>query len=116
MSARKHKKPSRKAELEARLFRFGWNYELWLEWLKESKMRTDYHSTGRLDTDLPLVTTISESRPLAQTEHRCTVCGHMILRGTRYSRTLLRNDDAINPKKSLQVVKWHLPYCPEVSQ
>lgn len=65
--------------------------------------------------DLPCVTTISESRPLAQTEHQCSVCGRAILKGTRYSRIVLRNDDALNPRKALQVIKWHLPFCPEVS-
>lgn len=63
--------------------------------------------------DLPLITTINESRPLARTSHTCSVCGLPIAIGTRYSRTLIRDDDLLDRKKALKVVKWHLPLCPE---
>lgn len=62
--------------------------------------------------NLPTVSTISESRPLARTPHTCTVCGLQIAIGTRYSKHVLCNHDALNPKKRLVVVRWHLPYCP----
>lgn len=62
--------------------------------------------------DLPLITTISESRPLARTTHTCTVCGLPIAIGTRYSRHVISNDDALDRKHKLRVIKWHLPYCP----
>lgn len=62
--------------------------------------------------NLPQITTISETRPLAHTSHLCTVCGRAILPGTHYSRILLRRDDALDVRKALTVVKWHLPYCP----
>lgn len=64
-------------------------------------------------TNLPHVSTISESRPLARTPHVCTVCGLPIAIGSRYSKHVLCNHDSINPKKRLVVVRWHLPYCPE---
>lgn len=73
-------------------------------------------SASTNSTYLPRVSTISESRPLAQTSHTCTVCGTPIAIGLRYHRIVLRNDDALNPKKALQVIKWHLPFCPEVSR
>ena len=62
---------------------------------------------------LPSITTISESRPLARSFHTCTVCGTPIAIGLRYQRIVLRNHDALNLKKALRVVKWHLPFCPQ---
>ena len=66
--------------------------------------------------DLPSVRHLSSTRPLARLEHSCSVCGFPIAIGTRYERILLRDTDALNQKKSLRVIKWHLPHCPEASQ
>lgn len=63
--------------------------------------------------NLPTITTISETRPLARVSHLCTVCGQPIAIGSHYSRIVLRNHDTLNPRKALAVIKWHLPYCPE---
>lgn len=65
------------------------------------------------EANLPTITTISETRPLARFPHLCTVCGQSIAIGSYYSRIVLRNHDTLNPKKALAVIKWHLPYCPE---
>lgn len=66
-----------------------------------------------LGHDLPVVHEIAASRPLARVPHICTVCGLPIAIGTRYSRHIIRNDDLLDRRKNLQVVKWHLPFCPE---
>lgn len=65
------------------------------------------------DHDLPSIVTIASTRPLARSEHTCTVCGLPIAIGSRYERVVLRNDELLDRAHSLRVVKWHLPFCPE---
>jgi hypothetical protein len=66
--------------------------------------------------DLPNVKPINQTRPLARKVHLCSVCGQPIAIGQSYERHLVRNIDALDPKKSLIVFKWHAEACPEVAQ
>lgn len=64
----------------------------------------------------PEIKQLSSERRRALKEHSCSVCGLPIAIGTRYERILTKDFDALNPKRPLRVVKWHLPFCPEASQ
>lgn len=66
-------------------------------------------------TGFPDVIEIAATRQRARKPHTCSVCGATIAIGSLYSKHLLRNRDAINPKKALVCVRWHLPHCPEAS-
>lgn len=54
---------------------------------------------------------IAESRPLARTSHKCSVCGLPIAIGTRYQRILYRDNTSL--RRDVRVIKWHLPRCPD---
>lgn len=64
-------------------------------------------------SDLPLVREISATRPLAGKPHTCTICGLPVAIGTRYARHTLYNKEAIDRKRRLIVVCYHLPSCPQ---
>lgn len=63
--------------------------------------------------DLPEVHQLSSERRRALQEHQCSVCGLPIAIGSTYERILTKDLEALNPKKSLRVIKWHLPHCPK---
>ena len=56
---------------------------------------------------------IAATRQRARVPHTCSVCNGTIAIGSLYSKHLLRDRGALNPRKALTTVRWHLPYCPE---
>jgi len=54
---------------------------------------------------------ISNSSPLARVEHSCIICGTPIAIGTKYLRHVVRDTNAIDPRRSLRIFKYHLA-CP----
>lgn len=64
--------------------------------------------------NLPEVREVSATRPLAGRPHRCTICGLPIAIGTRYARHTLYDRGALDRKKRLFVVCYHLPSCTPV--
>jgi hypothetical protein len=64
------------------------------------------------DTDLPVTIELSSSCPLAQREHCCIICNSPIAIGSRYFRHVIRNNDLVDKKHNLRVLKYHLA-CPQ---
>lgn len=62
-------------------------------------------------TDLPRISLIEESRPLAARLHTCTICGQPIAIGSRYDRYVIANRDLVGPNrhKRLRALKCHYP-------
>jgi hypothetical protein len=67
-------------------------------------------------SDLPRISLVSETRPLAATLHHCTICGLPIAIGTLYDRYIIANHDLVGPNrhKRLRTLKCHYPRCEEV--
>lgn len=57
------------------------------------------------------VTSIAASRPLARTPHTCIICGKPIAIGSQYNRHVYRDNDTLDRRHALRVVKYHTK-CP----
>lgn len=61
--------------------------------------------------DLPIAREIEATRPLAARPHTCTICGLPIAIGTRYAKHVLYLPEALDKKRRLMAVRYHLPQC-----
>lgn len=62
--------------------------------------------------DLPIAHELEATHPLAGRLHTCTICGLPIAIGTRYAKHVLYLPGALDRKKRLMAVRYHLPQCP----